>query len=439
MSRALASTSGPVLGVKRFPLLDCIGVDRYMCPMLHLLLGLANDVLNNIFNYADERNGLEGVPENIKEARIAVMDARTEYTSFNTALLAWDQLNAGHLATLRLSRCQIREWLKQPRRFLPSEQKKEMLAAKISLTTEIDQLVKDRKGLETAAKPVKVKLDKAKKHLESVSALFKTKDKKLRAEIETILKAYGIDQGAHHGGDMVGNSCKKFLSHSTSIMGEIKELLCTVGEDSQMTHGAIMRIQTRCDVTASLLTNYDGFFSRLRLAKEDYTSDTVEEARTFIGNGMQLLRALQMSVTPKAHACETHACAQMELERGMGDYDEEFVERWHQEGKRNDVRTRMMRERATAFVYISKWEQMNRNPKVIGVQQDIKKEFALSEETKKKRKASRDINTRRRKQNLTNIQRERVRQQVLQNFVAPVELLPTAEQENNAEHNPSSN
>jgi hypothetical protein len=43
-------------------------------------------------------------------------------------------------------------------------------------------------------------------------------------------------------------------------------------------------------------------------------------------------RALQMSLTPKAHACETHACAQMELEGSMGDYDEDFVERWHQKG-----------------------------------------------------------------------------------------------------------
>jgi hypothetical protein len=52
---------------------------------------------------------------------------------------------------------------------------------------------------------------------------------------------------------------------------------------------------------------------------------------------MQLLRDFQMSVMPKGHACESRAINQMEAEGGLGDYDEEFLERWHQEGKRNNV------------------------------------------------------------------------------------------------------
>jgi hypothetical protein len=111
-----------------------------------------------------------------------------------------------------------------------------------------------------------------------------------------------------------------------------------------------MAIQKQCDITASLLLHYDEFFSCMRLTKEEVNNQSVTEARTFISNGMQLLRALQMSVTPKAHACESHAIAQMEEEKGMGDYDEDFVKWWHQEGKRKDVQTRAMRERAKRFV-----------------------------------------------------------------------------------------
>jgi hypothetical protein len=88
---------------------------------------------------------------------------------------------------------------------------------------------------------VKLKLGKEKKRLESGSALFETKDKKLHAKLEMMLKAYRIDQ--HPGGDMVGNSCNKFLSHSTSIKGEIKDLICAVGEESQINQGAMMQIQ----------------------------------------------------------------------------------------------------------------------------------------------------------------------------------------------------
>jgi hypothetical protein len=149
---------------------------------------------------------------------------------------------------------------------------------------------------------------------------------------------------------------------------------------------------------------------------------------------MQLLRALQMSVTPKAHACESHAIAQMEEEGGLGDYDEDFVERWHQEGKRNDVRTRAMRERAKRFISISKWEQMNRNPEVVSIQQNIKQEFKLAEETKQKRKATRDDNPRATKKNMTHVQREKARMEAVKAFTAPNEQIPTADQENYLEY-----
>jgi hypothetical protein len=157
-----------------------------------------------------------------------------------------------------------------------------------------------------------------------------------------------------------------------------------------MTQAAIMAIQTRYDVTLSLLKQYDGFFSRLQIPKEEMTAHSVLDAKAFISNGMQLVRALQMSVTPNGHACESHACAQMVLEKGLGDLDEEFVERWHQQGKRNDVRIRAMREKGKKFVSISQWDQMNRNTKVMMIKQEVEKEYTLSQETRDKRKNSRD-------------------------------------------------
>jgi hypothetical protein len=119
------ATSGPVLGVKISPLLNCIGVDRYVCSVLHLLVGLANDVLNNLFIYVNERSGVEGVRDDVNLTSIAVMDAHLEYTSFITTLVAWDQLNGGQLTTLHLSKSQLSEWLYQPRTILSSDQRPE--------------------------------------------------------------------------------------------------------------------------------------------------------------------------------------------------------------------------------------------------------------------------------------------------------------------------
>jgi hypothetical protein len=93
-----------------------------------------------------------------------------------------------------------------------------------------------------------------------------------------------------------------------------------------------------------------------------------------------------------------------------------------------------MREKARRFVTISRWEQMNRNPTVMKIAQDIKTEFALTTVTKNKRKANRDAKSRAKKRNMTHEQREAARKQAMEEFTAPAELIPTADQENYKEH-----
>ena len=55
--------------MKTKPLIDCIEVDHHVVPILHLQLGLVNDVLKNLLAYIDERRGLETLPGVVLEAR----------------------------------------------------------------------------------------------------------------------------------------------------------------------------------------------------------------------------------------------------------------------------------------------------------------------------------------------------------------------------------
>jgi hypothetical protein len=55
----------------------------------------------------------------------------------------------------------------------------------------------------------------------------KTTDKVLRAQIETILKNYGIDRAAWHGGDLVGNHCRLLMAEAKAILTCIEECLKT--------------------------------------------------------------------------------------------------------------------------------------------------------------------------------------------------------------------
>ena len=43
-------------------------------------------------------------------------------------------------------------------------------------------------------------------------------------------------------------------------------------------------------------------------------------------------RSLGLHVTLEANTCEDHACPQMRDFKGIGDFNEEFVEQLHQDG-----------------------------------------------------------------------------------------------------------
>jgi hypothetical protein len=93
-----------------------------------------------------------------------------------------------------------------------------------------------------------------------------------------------------------------------------------------------------------------------------------------------------------------------------------------------------MRERARKFLASSKWEQMNRNPAISVIKQEIKNKFSLSDETSKKRKFRRDTNMRARKKNTTHDEREITRLKALDEFTSPESLHPTAFELNYKEH-----
>jgi hypothetical protein len=196
-----------------------------------------------------------------------------------------------------------------------------------------------------------------------------------------------------------------------------------------MSEDAIVAIRLRCTVTCELLQQYDGFFARLSLPQKDVTEVAIKEAGQFIKNANILVCKLQMSVTPKGHVALVHACEQMESMGGVSHGREDRVEVWHQYGKAADIRTRNRRKSAQRFLQMSRWEQMNRNPLIAEHKQTIKSEFALSESTLLKRKATRDINPSSNKRQ-THDERETVRAKSLREFKPPALLVPTAKEEN---------
>jgi hypothetical protein len=76
---------------------------------------------------------------------------------------------------------------------------------------------------------------------------------------------------------------------------------------------------------------------------------------------------MELSVTPKCHAAEDHACDQLELLKGLADFWEDWVEQLRQLGLKNNIRTKTIRNRDRKYKLYTQWEQLSGNREVQGI------------------------------------------------------------------------
>ena len=80
---------------------------------------------------------------------------------------------------------------------------------------------------------------------------------------------------------------------------------------------------------------------------------------------------MKLSVTPKCHASEDHACDQLELLKGLADFCEDWVEQLHQLGLKNNRRTKTIRNRDRKYKLYTQWEQLSGNREVQGIKKQV--------------------------------------------------------------------
>jgi hypothetical protein len=84
----------------------------------------------------------------------------------------------------------------------------------------------------------------------------------------------------------------------------------------------------------------DGFLSLVRTEHKHLTPQHIMKAREYATKAVAAWRIMKLSVTPKCHASEDHACDQLELLKGLvADFCEDWVEQLHQLGLKNNRRT----------------------------------------------------------------------------------------------------
>ena len=67
--------------------------------------------------------------------------------------------------------------------------------------------------------------------------------------------------------------------------------------------------------------------------------------------------------------------------KGSGNYNEEFVERLHQDGVRTNKRVQTMRDRTKKYEHVARWQEATQNPKVEEIQSLVKRKRKREQET----------------------------------------------------------
>ena len=198
--------------------------------------------------------------------------------------------------------------------------------------------------------------------------------KPIRQGLETILERdWNIKRPIWHGGDILGNECRKLMAWARLIYDQIKAfLLEQLGEDGG-SERAKREVKKRCDIVAKALLLFDGFLSLLRTDHKDLTPQHIMKAREYSTKAVAVWRILQLSVTPKCHASEDHACDQLELLKGLADFCEDWVEQLHQLGLKNNRRTKTIRNRDRKCKLYTQWEQLSGNRNVQRIKKEVNK------------------------------------------------------------------
>jgi len=264
------------------------------------------------------------------------------------------------------------------------------LEDKTRMTVEIDDLMRDKRQVDSELKNESAKLSKARKLLYAAEARYSKKDRWLRQFIEEeFLIPKGVIRGAYHGGDLTGGAVKKLMEHSGEIFRSLEVYLLPLARGKRVQRDLVDELAERIRVTQVCLTSFDGLYSRLRCGSIDDVG-FLDDIKEFLKAALQSWRLLGLSISPKVHLLEDHVIDFVQREGGLSHHDEEFVERAHQKGlKFNQMTRRNMRDAVSRYKFLSRVDYTTNKYDIAKIQGNIKdrrkRDLSGNRQTKKQK------------------------------------------------------
>jgi hypothetical protein len=413
-----------VKGVREPPVITCVGPDRYIYPILHGKIGIGNDIIDLFYEYVDKRRGLEQLPESLIEARKAVDELLLDIDDTKEAIDIWSQLHGGLIAQLRMD-CRYLDTV-MANSALSEEAREDAAEQELEKRDSIKEREQQRTDLKAKLKALKVSLKAKKATLAKEEKDHPKVLRRTRAVMEEELKEEGVDHAAWHGRKLTGGPIQLLMEKAAIIFSKFKVVLLREGRIAGMNEEAQGEVADMCDAVQECFILFDGFFSRISMTTEEVKARpiAITEAKQFATAAGKSLRIIRKNVTCKSHGT-LHGCMQMEYHGGIGDFNEQGIERLHQYGKRDNIRTRSMRDTDRKFVNITRNHFVARNTKI----NEIK--VRVAEARRRPRKEDSDGNPRLMKKQRRKEAREKQRMETLEKFVPREKSLWNAANEQN--------
>jgi hypothetical protein len=379
-------------GCTKVPLFDSVPIENYIVPVLHILIGVGNSLVNAVFEFVDER--IERLPEqlvvarnNINTAEIKLDDAEADYND-------WLQNDGITLSECMLERSHIIRQMKDRNEdgslvIKPGDEKRRLNARKSELNATMKRLQAGKKeklqrveGLKRALRAMTDARREVEKNLGKVNRPVWE-----QIEEECFVKL-GIERPYYHGGKYNGKASIKLLSDAQNVLGAVKHFLLTkVPEATRCSDEEVIK---QIDLYVDFFTVFDSIFSNSRIAVGNLSEAKEEETYKGIALALKMWRDFDMSVSPKLHVLEDHLYSQLSLFKGLGDYSEDFVEQAHQVGIREEARTFAMKDRNRIAEIHCRNEHKRSLPSVKNIQ------AAVAEKSSRKRKQPQVMNAKQR-------------------------------------------
>jgi hypothetical protein len=264
-------------GVKSYPQLDCVELERYIFPVLHVTLGLANRLLKHTIDYANLV--VERTAEVLQRARILQIQAAHKYATIKQDIADWGICDGPTLVNMYLAQGHLDEQIEVDGELTEAEREAAILDA-ASLKLEIAFFKKELSAL----KKQKTKLSQlntaAKVEVTRVETETGKYSKPIWQGLEHILaRDWNIKQPSWHGGDILWNKCRKLMVWSRLIFEQIKAFLLDQLEEDGGSERAKREVQKQCEIVAKVLLLFDGFLSLVRTEHGDLTPPTHKEGQ----------------------------------------------------------------------------------------------------------------------------------------------------------------